>query len=45
MLVNGIIQMAGKYDNVKLVYLHVISYNKAAIKFYKNLGFSHLDKL
>ncbi len=34
MLVNRIIQIGKKYQNIKLVSLHVISYNKAAIRFY-----------
>jgi ribosomal protein S18 acetylase RimI-like enzyme len=33
-----------KKDGVfKLIYLHVIEYNTAAIKLYERLGFRHLD--
>lgn len=33
-----------KKDNLfKLIYLHVIEYNTAALKLYQRLGFRHLD--
>mgnify|MGYP002347695474 CR=1 FL=1 len=34
MLVDKIISIGRKYQNLKLISLHVISYNKAAIRFY-----------
>jgi len=39
LLIEYLFKIVAKYDFIKLILLHVVSYNEAAIKFYNKMKF------
>lgn len=44
-LVQDCIEMVEQVDSCGVIYLHVITYNQAAIRFYERLGFYRMDEI